>query len=458
MSTSTNLPVSRRVLLQGAAALAAAGAPSGARASATIPNVLVVVVERLPARLRPGLRTPALDRLTREGVLFSNAFANEPSAGPSRAVLWTGRMASETGAVLDGLGIDAEVSSLDQHLVRLGHYDVFHIGGVGPPGRRPAGTVLLGATGSGRSGDHAVVRSLEGFLRNQAPGLPWLAVVGLHTNRERDAWVQHHAESPSEPDLGLADREMPPLPEGFATRLAEANVFQEGRRTNRNLAHWSSRMWRQTLWMADRLVEGVDQLVGRIIELLDASIVGRNTLLVVVGDRGDSGGDHGLLGASSLYDGATRVPMWFRWPDVLPAGRDVPALVSTVDLAPTFCDFLGAPLLPQARGYSLRPLLEARAGGWRPFVVAETLVEGRMYRTAEFKLVRFRDDPVLQLFRLPSDPHELRNLADDTGYASVLADLSSQLDGWERGLLQSSRALEGWHAAARLVASTRGPR
>src|SRR4029453_10148705 len=98
-----------------------------------------------------------------------------------------------------------------------------------------------------------------------------------------------------------------------------------------------------------------DHVVGTVLDKLrDLSLLDR-TLVAVVGDHGESLGEHGEETHSMfLYEGAIPVPLTLWRPDVLPRGRVVAFPVRTLDLAPTILDLLGQPVLAAPHARSLR--------------------------------------------------------------------------------------------------------
>ena len=94
-----------------------------------------------------------------------------------------------------------------------------------------------------------------------------------------------------------------------------------------------------------------DGVIGSILDRLER--LGRlaSTIVAVVGDHGESLGEHGEdTHAVFVYESVLRVPMIISWPGRLPAGRRVPALVRGIDLAPTLLDLAGQPPLSSAQG------------------------------------------------------------------------------------------------------------
>jgi len=184
------------------------------------------------------------------------------------------------------------------------------------------------------------------------------------------------------------------------------------------------------------MVEMADAEVGRVLDALEDAGLSQDTLVVLTADHGDGLARHGLTSKMFLYDEAARVPFIAACPGRVQAGvRDARHLVSGLDVAPTLCGFAGVEGLPQARGLSLRPLLEGRADApWREFLVAETFRTGRMIRTPEYKYIAYDSDPNTQLFDMLGDPGELANLAADASKADTVRDLAGRLAAWERSL------------------------
>ena len=125
-----------------------------------------------------------------------------------------------------------------------------------------------------------------------------------------------------------------------------------------------------------------------------------------------------------------RVPLILRFPGKIPPGKPCLASASSVDLAPTILDFLGAPALTKAHGRSLRPYLEG-SGDKSGLVFGESgdLEKpgvSRMIRTPEWKLSLGLRGPQ-SLYDLSRDPGETRNLVADPSAAPALQQLSKQL-------------------------------
>ena len=163
----------------------------------------------------------------------------------------------------------------------------------------------------------------------------------------------------------------------------------------------------------------MDNCVGRILSALDRSGQADNTVVVYVSDHGDMMGDHGFWTKQVMYEGSAAVPMILAGPFV-PVGKRVRTGTSLIDLAPMAVDVTGpgdhssAELFP---GRSLR-LIAGEDDDLDRTTFSEYHDGGSttgvfMVRWENWKYVHYVGHEA-QLFDLAQDPHELRDLADDT--------------------------------------------
>ena len=182
-----------------------------------------------------------------------------------------------------------------------------------------------------------------------------------------------------------------------------------------------------------REISYVDACLGDLVARLRKDGVLDRSILVVVGDHGESLGEHREISHGVfLYDGAVHVPLLVRAPGHVPTGGVVKGPVELVDLAPTVLDLLDLPALGAAQGRSLIPRMEGRQEG-SPVAHAETLMpriefgwsELRMIRTDRFKYI---EAPRAELYDLEADPKEERNLLENDRERG--ADMAATLHDW----------------------------
>ena len=171
-----------------------------------------------------------------------------------------------------------------------------------------------------------------------------------------------------------------------------------------------------------------DDQVGRLIEFLDAAGLAEETLVVVVGDHGESFDDHGQFGhGGSLYESAVSVPLFLINPQLSPQ-REFERPTSHIDLAPTIADVLGLPIPREWDGTSLfRPRRASPVIFSTPYV---TLQIG--YRFGNRKVIAHLLDPRVEVYDLAADPAEQRDLA--AGDPELQQRELARIRGWVRYL------------------------
>lgn len=159
----------------------------------------------------------------------------------------------------------------------------------------------------------------------------------------------------------------------------------------------------------------MDEQVGRLLDGLDRQGLSSRTLVVVIGDHGESLGEHGeMTHGVFLYDSTTHVPLIIAGPDV-PAGKVIDDQVRSIDLMPTIMEFLNLSPGAEAQGVSLWPLIREGRRVRSNYAYLETLYprtymgwsELRAMRTDTFKLIIA---PHPELYNLERDPSETDNL------------------------------------------------
>lgn len=392
-------------------------------------NVLLVTVDQwrgdcLSALGHPVVRTPNLDRLAAEGVLFSAHFAQAAPCGPSRASLFTGMYAHNHRSVLNGTPLDARFTNLALEARALGYDPVlfgytdtsvdprtvapddprlstyegvlpgFHavvdlpehleawarwlidLGYDVPANRRelyrPAGDEPAAPTVY--AAEHTEAAFLTGellrWLDDGAGGAPWFAHA---------AYIRPHPPfvAPS-PYNTMYDPESVPMPVRHATREDEAEQHAflagalsiDGVRAPRD--DGDLRQLRATYY---GMMSEVDAQIGRLFDGLRARELWDDTLVVVTSDHGEQLGDHWLVEKLGWFDSSYRIPLVVRDPSPeadATRGRVVDAFTENVDVMPTILEWLAADVPVQCDGRSLLPWLHgATPSSWRDAVFWE---------------------------------------------------------------------------------------
>jgi choline-sulfatase len=436
----TNVPQPSRREILGAAAL-----PAIARAQRPKPpSILFLLVDQLnvdaiSAHGCRWARTPNLDSLVRRGVTFFESHSTNPVCSPARSSLMTGRMPVETGVTTNNLPIREGVPNLGEWFRRHGYETAYcgkwHVPNTWQDEIAGFTVVPMSGEGEGDMKDALVALASEAYLHTRSREKPFLLVSSLLQPHDICFWAiadyipqlvpEHRAfrDLPHPlPQLPPNNRSRPRAPKV----LDQSGVYMRG---------FSEEQWRYYLYSYYRMAEMLDADIGRILDALDASGQADDTIVIFTGDHGEGAGRHGHVQKWTPYDESIKVPFIVSCPKRIESGvKDSAHLVSGLDVMSTLCDFAGIPAPAVVRGRSLRPLVEGRRVEWREFVAAEMQQVGRMVRTDRYKYVRYRDDPVEQLFDMRADPWEMRNLADEAVYAGDVARHRRLLDRWEASL------------------------
>jgi iduronate 2-sulfatase len=439
------------------------------------PNVLFIVSDQHKKAVtgcygNPLVRTPNIDRLSRNGVLFTRAYCACPLCGPSRSAMLTGTHVHTCGVWHHGF-----MESLPE-LPTLGS------------AWRRAGYVT-GAFGKLHVAGETRERDLgfdERALRiyTSLPGDYWEAVgeetvwkYGSYLVADRPRRNPYNcANVPIDMDTGLMFDDLvversiaflkehrrdrfflwvgieKPHPEWYAPeefhRFYRKDQVPVPATVGGGLAAVPKTMipdWMRMGALPKDKIRGaitayyanvsyVDWNVGRLLAALDDLGLERETVVVYTSDHGDNLFEHGLIQKHCFYEGAVAVPLIVANPELLPAGRECLSLASLIDLFPTLLELGGLDAPPTLEGRSL--VAAARGGGASPdeAVFSEFYgfgVPTRMIRTPEWKYIHAQDGAAL-LFDARNDPSETRNLAGEGGCEAVRRELKARvLSGWE---------------------------
>ncbi len=435
----------RRTFLAGTAAAGAAGllgSVLAARAAPVAPrgkppNLVLIIsdqmnLDALSAAGCSWAHTPNLDRLAARGVMFIESHSTNPVCSPARSSLMTGRMPVETGVISNTRAIHPGRATLGTWF-RAHGYDTVYAGKwhlpQGYPHRIPGFHVLSARGGQGDLVDPLVARMCRGWLLNRRSDRPFLMVASFLEPHDICYWSFGGAGlAPEGNPFPHTVRRFPGLPPNLHVRPREPERLRRVK-----APPFSDFQWQYYRYIYYRQVERADAVAGMVLDALEAGGLAKDTLVVFTADHGEGGGRHDHVQKWYPYEEAVKVPLIFSCPGRIEAGKvDRRRLVSGLDIMRTFCDFAGIPAPAGVHGRSLRPVLEGRDVPWREFVAAEMQIIGRMIRTERFKYVRYRNDPVEQLFDMQNDPWEMRNLYDDSHFADVLRDHRRLLDAWEK--------------------------
>ena len=206
------------------------------------------------------------------------------------------------------------------------------------------------------------------------------------------------------------------------------------------------------------VVTNADRHIGRLLDALDALHLSESTLVVFTGDNGPedlvvANASHSAAGSPgpfrgrkrSLYEGGVRMPLIVRWKGHTPAGRvDDESVLGAVDLLPTLCLLAAAPAPAELPldGEDVSDALHGRIHRrerpllweWRFPVAGHPIHKSPRLaiRDGDWKLLLNPDRSRMELYHIPRDPMELRDLADRC--PEVVDRLAARALDWASGL------------------------
>jgi arylsulfatase A-like enzyme/tetratricopeptide (TPR) repeat protein len=369
------------------------------------PNVVLITLDttradRLGCYGYAQARTPNLDALARDGVLFAQAASTAPLTQPAHSSMMTGMYPTFHGVRINGnMALSREQKTIAEALSEKGYQTGAFIGAFVLDGRwglnqgfqvyddrfdlekhkhldlgsvqRPANQVV-----------DAALAWLEG--RKQGPFMAWIHLYDAHT--------------PYEP------------PEPFLSEYGP-----------RGLAG-----------LYDGEIAFADQQVGRLVSWLQANGLDKKTVVVIMGDHGEGLGSHGEgTHGYFVYDYAMRVPFLVATPFTELQGVRVESQVSAVDVYPTVLALTGIDPAPRVNGRSLLPVMLDPKTETAAYAYGESMTPSLQFgwsplhylRSSRYKLIKA---PRPELYDLSADPEETTNVF--ARHPEVARDLMEKLD------------------------------
>ena len=418
------------------------------------PNILWVMAEDMGQDLEcygmKAVRTPILNKMASEGVLYKAATCTNPISSPSRSAMMTGVHQTVSNSHNHRSNRDVP---LDTRFKPITYYL-----------RQQGYTCILGHSdvrGKGRKTDcnfkHQPLGKWDGinnfglfdkFDEFTPDDQPFFAQIQLVVTHRGDWWKEVTAQSTHPVDPKAV--ELPPyLPDHPQVRKEWASYLDQ--------------------------VEYMDNEMGMILEDLKKKGLLDNTIIFFIGDNGRCE----VKGKGYLYEPGLKIPMiaWGKGLETSVVGN----IVSTMDISATVLDLAGAQIPSTFMG---KPLFDKRTGkvvdGTRAFAYSardtwdEVIECSRAITTGEYKYIRnympqqgwdlhqqyldfhrpaihvmrtlkdegklnhyqllfmAKNKPVEELYNIKADPHELNNLANDPAYKEILVKLRGHLKDWRR--------------------------
>lgn len=329
------------------------------------------------------VETPVIDNLARNGILFKNAISQAPLTLPSHSSIFTGTYPFYHG-VRDngGFYLEPEHTTLAELLNKRGWATSAFIGAF----------VLDSRWGLDQGFDYYYDNF--DFTKYKKIGLDTVQREGGEVINAFFDWLEKNDQQRFFSWIHLYDPHTPyEPPEPYKTK-------------------YSGTPW----GLYDAEIAYVDFLIGEVLEKLNRKNLQKNTIIVIVGDHGESLGEHhenthGFF----IYDAAVSVPLIIQIPSSQLKGKLIEFQVETVDIMPTILQILGLPVPDETQGKSFISLLTGEEESTERLAYSETYYPRYHYGWSELKSLRslqykYIRAPRPELYDLTLDPGEQRNI------------------------------------------------
>jgi arylsulfatase A-like enzyme len=449
------LTITRRTALAGALGTAAlaAGRPAFAQGGDK-PNVLYIMADDLgyadlSSYGRRDYRTPVLDALAAQGMMFTHAYANSAVCTATRVGLITGRYQYRLPVGLreplgfEDVGLPPEHPTLPSLMREAGYrttligkwhmgslpnfgplksgYDEFwglYGGGVdyfrhGFGGRSDLWDGETRVEEAGYVTDLLATRTMETLDKRKADGRPFF--ISLHFTAPHWPWEANDAEGRAESERMAA---------GGGSGAGGIQHYDGG-----DLATYA------------RMMKSLDDNIGRVLERLAALGFDRDTIVVFTSDNGGErfSDTWPFTGKKTeLLEGGLRVPAIVRWPGVVQPGSRSEAPIMSMDWLPTFVAAGGGrqdPAFP-SDGVDIGPALRGGALPERSLFWRYGFRQQRAHRLGRYKYLKINDNEFL--FDVVADPLERGNLKNRQ--PERFAEMKAAWEQWDAGMLHDPAA------------------
>jgi len=405
------------------------------------PNIILLTVDSLRSDHlgcygygRP--TSPHIDALAAQGVLCERVFCSGLPTQPSYTTLYTG-----------------------QH--PLTHGIVNHYGKVDLPSGSPFLPELFQGAGYTTCGIDNLWsrkgwfgRGYEYYIDPSVHQPLKITVTCDALNARAIPWIRDHADEPFFLLLHYWDVHYPYVPPAEYRKL-----FYEGDPTDPSkhslesawdhpIGALARETWLRTpkgevtdldyaIALYDQELRYLDDGIGELVAALDELGLAEQTLVVVLGDHGESLGEHGIFFEHyGLYDCTLQIPVIARWPGRLAEAVRVRPKLQHQDIAPTLLQAAGLQIPEAMDGASFWPLLTGeQSGGGRErlFSLECSWQAGWSLRTDDFKMILSREPdasvaPKRELYDLVGDPEERHNIANER--PQVATAMENDLEQW----------------------------
>jgi len=457
-------------------------------------NVLFIALDDLRPTLGcygdPVAITPNIDALAKNGVLFTNAYAQAPLCSPSRSSMLTGCRPDTIGVHMNHESFrdtKPDLQTLPQYLKNKGYQTqaigkIFHvedpvswsvpitIPAVPMYGNKetmdkvrkeihrinemkkqglekdPETGQWTFLTMPGPSWEAADVednylydgkvaeKSIEAL--NKLKDKPFFLSLGFVSSHFPLVAPRKYFDMYSESDIKLPENDS--IPKNCPDISVTAEWVNEWMRYKdlRKVRHVPKDMARQLIHAYYAATSYIDAQVGKVLKELDRLELRNNTIIVFWGDQGFTLKEHDLWGKETLFDVANHCPLIINAPGWRKESKRVKANVESLDIYPTLCDLCKFDIPENLEGTSLMPLMKEPNADWNKPAFSQMSrgnITGYSMRTERYRYTEWREVSKIvarELYDYDKDPYETVNIASEPKNSKLIETLSKKMSTW----------------------------
>ena len=417
-------------------------------------NVLFIAVDDLNDWVaaygkHAGVKTPNIDRLARQGMLFTRAYCSAPSCNPSRASMLTGVRPSTSGVYFNDQPwrpVMPDAVTLPQYFTQNG-YDVMGTGKIFhevyndkaswpvyypvPPSLKPANAKEKGTDVKGTRFEWGPLNASDSLMADfkiaergidylqQDHTKPFFLAVGII--KPHLSWYVPQKYFDMYP---LAEVKRPLVMPNDLDDVPPAGVKMAKREGDHKYVT-KNNLWENAVQGYEASISFADAQIGRLLDALDKSKYKSNTIVVLFGDHGWNLGEKEHWRKFALWEETTHVPFIISAPGMIKPNSVCDRTVNLMDIYPTLIDMCSFPARKGIEAVSIYPLLKNPKLQWNHPSVSTWGQNNHSVRTERWRYIRYSDGGE-ELYDHNIDPHEWKNLASDPKFS----DIKNQLAVW----------------------------
>ena len=377
------------------------------------------------------IKTTAVDKLAKEGMLFTNAYTTQAICAPTRSMLYTGLYPMKNGCMANHLPVKKGIKDVNDFFNELGY------------------EVVL--AGKGHVKPNSVFNWSDYFPNISTNQISTNQTQGFQKKNIPLKKIESYIENSKKPFLMFVASDYPHGPYPRKTDYTDEMIFKTP--YDEKFPMYNKKGYYKN-------VESDNNQLKSLLEILDRSQVKDNTMFIYAAD-------HGIRGKWGVSEVGLKMPMVIKWPKFVKAGSINKGLVNVVDILPTLIDIVGGEVSKSFDGKSFKETILTNKNSGRKYIygistqqniMRAKIFPSRSIRNLKYKYIinynsvdvyhkNFGKNPVInefieigaksfpntpfeEFYDLEKDPYELNNLIDENGFKKEIINLKKELKKW----------------------------